>query len=131
MNPDTLAKAYRAIGQGYYEAADVLLEAAGQPQSLLERIEAAPVAPRAAQAAPDAMPEFPPSEYEDVPLPATAPGLGRCPFHGLAWSVKAAGVSKAGKPYKSFYHCDGKEPDGSFCQRKPTKGWADAHPIAA
>ena len=73
----------------------------------------------------------PQTPYEDLPLPAETPGLGRCPSHNLAWSVKAAGVSKMGKPYSAFFHCDGKEPDGSFCPRKPVKAWADAHPIAA
>jgi hypothetical protein len=36
-----------------------------------------------------------------------------------------------GKPYNAFWKCDGKDPDGTFCNRKPVKSWADAHPAAA
>ena len=122
MNPEVIAKAYRAIGQGYYEAADVLLEAASAPEAVLAR----PVAV-------SEMPDFPPFEvgepvYEAIPLPSDAPGLGRCPSHGEPWSVKGAGVSKTGKAYTAFWKCDGKT-DGVFCAKKPTRAWADAHPI--
>ncbi|HEV8177637.1 MAG TPA: hypothetical protein VGP44_08120 [Gemmatimonadales bacterium] len=79
--------------------------------------------------------EEPPS-YEPMSLagaaqPALEAALSRCPYHDTPWSIRPAGVSKAGKSYNSFYTCDGKEPDGSFCPRKPVKAWADSHPIAA
>lgn len=55
--------------------------------------------------------------------------LGVCPVHGTAWTVKAGGVSAAGKPYNAFYKCSGKMPDDTYCKQKPTKVWADTHPI--
>lgn len=134
MNPEAIAKAYRAIGQGYYEAADVLLEAASAPQAVapvLTRPSALPQDAAWEVAQPDPnMPEFPPLEYEDLPVaatPQTEPLLGRCPAHDRAWTVKPAGVSKAGKSYTAFFKCDGKDSDGTYCNRKPVKAWADSH----
>ena len=55
--------------------------------------------------------------------------LGVCPTHGTAWTVKPGGVSKAGKSYNAFWKCSGKNADDTFCNLKPTKVWADTHPI--
>jgi hypothetical protein len=129
VSNEQLATALRKIAEGLYEAADTLFG-----------VSEAPTAPRAVSAAPGPIgneipgPEFPPFEptesapYEPVPLPADTPGLGRCPSHNLAWTVKEAGVSKMGKAYNSFWKCDGKT-DGVFCNKKPTRAWADAHPL--
>lgn len=54
--------------------------------------------------------------------------LGKCPVHGVPWTVKAGGTSKAGKPYKAFWKCAEKTGD-AFCDQKPTKVWQDTHPI--
>lgn len=55
--------------------------------------------------------------------------LGVCPTHGTAWTVKPGGVSKAGKSYNAFWKCSGKNADDTYCNLKPTKVWADTHPI--
>lgn len=69
-------------------------------------------------------------EREPVQQPA-ANGipLGACPVHRTAWTVKAGGISKNGKPYPAFYKCSGKNDDGTYCDQRPTKAWADSHPI--
>ncbi len=58
-----------------------------------------------------------------------AAALGVCPVHRTAWTVKAGGISKAGKPYRAFHKCNGKNDDGSYCDQKPVKAWVDTHPI--
>jgi|GEM_PF-2099740 len=45
-----------------------------------------------------------------------------CPEHGLLWTLKPAGTSKAGKAYDAFWKCDGRTND-EFCKAKPTKAW--------
>jgi hypothetical protein len=50
---------------------------------------------------------------------------GECPDHRTAWSLKPAGVSKAGKAYSAFYTCSGKS-NGEFCKRKPSIAWVNA-----
>ena len=125
MNTAKVTAALNTLSLGIAELAEALSDGT-------EPVLAAPVASRSRlPLSAEDTEDFPPNEYEALPLPAETPGLGRCPSHNLAWSVKAAGVSKMGKPYNAFFHCDGKEPDGSFCPRKPVKAWADAHPIAA
>jgi hypothetical protein len=52
---------------------------------------------------------------------------GACPQHRLAWTLKPAGVSKAGKAYAPFYTCSQKNADGSFCSSKPSLKWLSAH----
>jgi hypothetical protein len=52
----------------------------------------------------------------------------RCPEHGIPWTVKPGGTSRAGKAYNAFWKCDGKT-NGSYCNQKVPKAWADAHPI--
>ena len=127
MNTAKIATALNTISVAFGELAEALGEAPQATRAVLR--DPGPTAAEVHEQFDDL--GFPPNEYEAIPLPAETPGLGRCPSHNLAWSVKAAGVSKMGKPYNAFFHCDGKEPDGSFCPRKPVKAWADAHPIAA
>jgi hypothetical protein len=67
---------------------------------------------------------------ETAPAPS-GDALGLCPVHRTAWTVKAGGVSKAGKPYSAFWKCSGKNPDNTYCDQKPVKVWADSHPIGA
>ena len=124
MSDDILASAFRKIAEGYYNAADVLFEST-------DAVHVEPTVLGRPVASEPEFPPFEPVEYEALPLAADTPGLGRCPAHDRPWSVKAAGVSKNGKPYSAFWKCDGKEPDGTFCNRKPVKAWADAHPAAA
>ena len=89
MNPDTLAKAYRAIGQGYYEAADVLLEAAGAPAA--DDIRPLPKPTPSAGPLPTishstgpnvAMPEFPPMAEVSGPQGS----LEQCPKHRIPYT---------------------------------------------
>lgn len=47
---------------------------------------------------------------------------GECPEHRTPWSLKPAGVSKAGKEYSAFWTCSGKT-DGQFCRHKPSVDW--------
>jgi hypothetical protein len=67
---------------------------------------------------------------ETAPAPS-GDALGLCPVHRTAWTVKAGGVSKAGKPYSAFWKCSGKNSDNTYCDQKPVKVWADSHPIGA
>ena len=54
--------------------------------------------------------------------------LGKCPVHGVAWSVQPGGISKrTNKRYSAFWKC--KEKDGdNYCNEKPVQVWADTHP---
>ena len=129
MNTAKVAAALNTISLAFGELAEALSEGAAP-------VVAAPGATQTvtsnfpAQSVTLSMPEFPPSEYEDLPVAATPqnePVLGRCPMHDLAWTIKPAGVSKLGKPYSAFWKCSGKDADGTYCNRKPVKAWADAH----
>jgi len=120
MNEAKVAAALNTISMAFGELAEAMTQNGTAP------VSAAPSA-----LADDFPPFTPTDEYEALPLAADTPGLGRCPSHNKPWTVKAAGVSKAGKPYNAFWKCDGKDPDGTFCNRKPVKSWADAHPAAA
>jgi hypothetical protein len=109
---------------------------------------AAPVSAAAALAVAPAAPQQPVvaatgqiqrTEYANDQAPPLPPGTVRyqdiessdkCPDHGLPWTIKAGGTSRAGKAYSAFYKCDGRGGDGSYCKKQPPKAWADAHPIA-
>jgi hypothetical protein len=56
----------------------------------------------------------------------------QCPEHGLPWSQKPAGISKAGKAYAAFWTCSGKT-DGQWCRNKPSIAWVNrqSEPIGA
>lgn len=118
--------ALNKIAEGIYELADAMFQDAPgatttayvAPQTVTT-VEASPFV--------DLPDEVFAATYEPVGIPAADPVLSVCPNHGTPWTVKAAGVSKAGKPYQAFFKCDGKNPDGAFCQKKPTREWADAH----
>jgi hypothetical protein len=100
------------------------------PQVAAASAATPPVAPAAPQQ---------PEAAASLPLP---PGTvryqdieehGKCPDHGLPWTIKPGGISqsgpRAGQSYNAFYKCDGKT-GNQFCKQKPPKAWADAHPIA-
>lgn len=74
-------------------------------------------------------PPLPPNTvpYQDFNVDAG----GHCPAGHGPWTIKPAGTSKAGKAYRAFWKCDGKTPDGRYCDEKPSKAWVDAHPIAS
>lgn len=117
MNTPQVAAALNTISMAFAELAEALSDGTAP---VLAR-------PVARQEPPEEL--FPPSEYEDLPVAATPqnePVLSRCPFHDRAWTVKEAGISKAGKPYNAFWKCDAKDGD-VYCPRKPVKAWADAH----
>jgi hypothetical protein len=50
---------------------------------------------------------------------------GECPEHRTPWTLKPAGVSKAGKEYSAFWTCSGKT-NGEFCRHKPSVDWLAA-----
>ena len=76
--------------------------------------------------------ERPPLPPNTVPYQErNADSAGSCPAGHGAWTIKPAGTSKAGKAYRAFWKCDGKTPDGRYCDEKPSKAWVDAHPIAS
>ena len=62
-----------------------------------------------------------------LPAPSGQP-LGACPVHRVAWVVKDGGISKNGKPYPAFWKCKERDENG-YCDEKPSKAWADSHPI--
>lgn len=126
MNTAAIAKALRDLADAIDQPA-----AGSAPRPL------SPVAP------PAWMDDAPPLEDEYRPVAAAVQhqqqrgaqivaqdaALGVCPAHGTAWTVKAGGVSAAGKSYNAFWKCSGKNPDDTYCKLKPTKVWADTHPI--
>jgi hypothetical protein len=95
------------------------------------------VPPRSAPAPAATLDDDLPPLLDDYGAPVDAPqaaekpqnaALGVCPDHRTAWTVKAGGISKNGKPYSAFWKC-GEKTDGEYCKQKPTPGWAKAHPI--
>jgi len=114
--------ALNKIAEGIYELADAMFQDAAGATTTAQ--EASPFVDL-----PDEVFAASPT-YEPVGIPAADPVLSVCPNHGTPWSIKPAGVSKTtGKAYNAFYKCDGKNPDNSYCTKKPTREWADAHPI--
>lgn len=73
-----------------------------------------------------ATPAAPSPQPVVAPQPSPAPVQGEfappqvCPVHGIPFVMQPGGVSKkTGKPYNGFWKCNGKNPDGSYCQQKP------------
>jgi len=81
---------------------------------------------------PTTSPEPPEEALPDLPFTDTPQGRsaqGGCPEHGVPWTIREAGVSKAtGQPYNAFWKCDAQNDDGSYCRQKPTPAWVKAHP---
>ena len=129
MNTKRIAEAYEKIAEGYAALAlaygDIAQPAAGSARP-------APVA-----TIDDDLPPLLDDDGNEVMAATPAPqaaekphnaALGMCPAHRTAWTIKAGGISKNGKPYKAFWKCSGKTEDG-YCNEKPSKAWADSHPI--
>lgn len=130
MNTKRIADAYEKIAEGFAALAlaygDIDQPVAGGAKSPLP------------SPAPVAFDDDLPPLLDDYGTPVEAApqapespkqaALGVCPVHRTGWTVKAGGISKAGKPYSAFYKCNGKTDDG-YCKEKPTKAWADSHPI--
>ncbi len=66
---------------------------------------------------------FPTAPHATIPAPSRplAAGPGDCPVHGVPFTWKEGGVSKAGKPYDGFYKCGEKNADGSYCKQRPPR----------
>jgi hypothetical protein len=131
----SFSDAFKRAGVAWGIARDLYGDDAPAPAAVLNRPdEALPVAQvaearQAATAAYEA-PPLPPGtvRYQDID------DAGKCPDHGLPWTIKPGGISqsgpRAGQSYNAFYKCDGKT-GNQFCKQKPPKAWADAHPIAS
>lgn len=120
MNTEKIARGWALIAEGAMELS-----------LAYESIE--PAAARAA--VPDSVPTAPVDRAAGAPpsaaltlKPQVDAGLGICPIHGKRWTVKPAGVSKAGKPYSAFYKCAERDENG-YCNEKPQRIWQDTHPI--
>jgi hypothetical protein len=119
-----IARGWALIAEGAQEIS-LAYEAIEQPA-------AGSGAPPPARSAPADYDEDPSALFDDAPQAAETPSaapLGACPAHRTAWTVKAGGISKNGKPYPPFWKCSGKNDDGSYCNLKPEPGWSKAHPI--
>lgn len=117
------------LADAYEEQAALLTRLAEVTAQIAHELRG--IEPAAARAAvPAAGVVSPPAPVlADPPLSAQVDaGLGVCPIHGVHWTVKAAGVSKVGKPYEGFWKCAERDGD-EFCTQKPQKIWRDTHPI--
>lgn len=109
-------------------ARDAWAQVAHNLRVLADSIDSA-IEPDVARASvPERVPSAPAASPEAVPPAASGQPLGTCPIHRVAWVVKDGGISKAGKPYKAFWKCKERDENG-YCNEKPTKAWADSHPI--
>lgn len=111
MSRERLADAFEELAASLTIAAERVAQVAHEMRAGPEQAGTAPA--RAPQVAPAADPSTP---------------LGACPVHGVAWTVKAGGISKNGKPYPAFWKCAQRDGD-VWCAKRPTKAWADSHPI--
>jgi hypothetical protein len=134
MNRARIARAYEKIAEGYAELA----------LSFADDTAGAGAPPRPTPV--DDLPPLPPLEDYDPTPPlyddrSTKPAgnqhvenvLGQCPNHQKPWTIKPAGVSKAGKPYGAFWKCSEKDEStrSGYCDKKPAKAWEDQHPASA
>lgn len=128
MNPKLAADAYNKISEGFAMLALAIEQPAAGGAKVSPSPSPAPVA------FDDDLPPLLDDYGTPVEVAPQAPespkqaALGVCPAHRTAWTVKAGGISKNGKPYRAFWKCSGKTEDG-YCNEKPTKAWADSHPI--
>lgn len=123
------ADIYKQIADEHYKLADLYSQLASDTATT----------PAPASSAPS-FDELPPDVYQgEVPAAYDLPPdgvprnsqqdtvLGECPVHFRAWTVKEGGISKNGKSYTAFWKCNGKNDDGSYCNKKPTPGWVKTH----
>jgi hypothetical protein len=142
MNTAKIARGWALIAEGAmelslaYESIDPPAARAGDTGT-----EGASASPARSSVPVPSFDELPPEGFMDKVLevtggteepptlkPQVEAGLGKCPVHGKPWKVKAAGVSKAGKPFNAFWRCAEKDGD-AWCDQKPQKIWKDLHPI--
>lgn len=116
----TIAQALRTVSLGLAELAEALEGSDLPPLPVTTAIANDPAHYSA---------DGDPRGYGDPPkAAAVAQVLGECPVHQTAWVLKEGGISsKTGKAYKAFWKCDGKNADGSFCQKKPALEWVRTH----
>ncbi len=89
-----------------------VVNAGGAANAAVANLQSAGLNPQ-----PVAAPAAPAHNYAPTP-PAPAPAAGASPNcdHGMPMRFVPAGISKAGKPYKSFYACA--QPRESACNAK-------------
>ena len=94
------------------QALEQVVNAGGATNAAVANLQAAGLNPQ-----PVAAPAAPAHNYAPTP-PAPAPAAGASPNcdHGMPMRFVPAGISKAGKPYKSFYACA--QPRESACNDK-------------
>lgn len=94
------------------QALEQVVNAGGATNAAVANLQAAGLNPQ-----PVAAPAAPAHNYAPTP-PAPAPAAGASPNcdHGMPMRFVPAGISKAGKPYKSFYACA--QPRESACNAK-------------
>lgn len=127
MNAAKIAAALNTISVAFGELAEALIEQPGTPrpaESVAARVPSAPAD------LPPSLDDLPPEEWVEAPAPVAASPLGQCPVHHVAWTIKPAGTSKAGKPYGAFWKCAERDGD-EYCDKKPTRAWQDSHKIPA
>src|SRR5688500_2906635 len=134
FDTERAAKGWALIAEGAMEIS-LAYSAIATPSSEAARPGSAGASVPSPSRSADPVPSFddlPPEGWDEpAPLkPQVDAGLGMCPTHGTAWTIKAGGVSKAGKPYKAFWKCSQKDGD-TFCDKKPQPIWAQTHPAEA
>jgi hypothetical protein len=94
------------------QALEQVVNAGGAANAAIANLQSAGLNPQ-----PVAAPAAPAHNYAPTP-PAPAPAAGAAPNcdHGMPMRFVPAGISKAGKPYKSFYACA--QPRESACNAK-------------
>ena len=94
------------------QALEQVVNAGGAANAAIANLQSAGLNPQ-----PVAAPAAPAHNYAPTP-PAPAPAAGASPNcdHGMPMRFVPAGISKAGKPYKSFYACA--QPRESACNAK-------------
>lgn len=94
------------------QALEQVVNAGSATNAAVANLQAAGLNPQ-----PVAAPAAPAHNYAPTP-PAPAPAAGASPNcdHGMPMRFVPAGISKAGKPYKSFYACA--QPRESACNAK-------------
>lgn len=131
MNKESAARAYDLIAEGYALLAMAVRD---------DTAGAGSVSPPARSLAPvedgpwEEDPQFiPDRSTKPVGNQHVENVLGQCPNHQKPWTIKPAGVSKAGKPYGAFWKCGEKDSStrSGYCDKKPVKAWEDAHPASA
>jgi len=129
MNAEHLARGWALIAEG----AQYLSMAYASNDTPASLPVASPAAGSPPPAAGPSFDELPPEGFgvgpvDEIPMkPQVDAGLGKCPVHGISWTIKEGGMSRNGKPYKAFWKCSEKDGD-TFCNEKPQKIWADTHP---